>query len=130
MATRTLPGSSLAGGKIGTPLVLAAAPGSGATITPGGTLTVTGQQPYGWVYLGLVASHNSAASGVTAEASWDGGTTWDTVAADSYLATDGYTLFQAPMIAPAMRWRYVNSANVITTWRGQVFWSQVNLVPA
>jgi len=125
--------ATIIGNKLGKALALLDAPGSGLTITPGGTLDfgfVGVQQPYGWVYLALLSSHDSAAAGVTAEASWDDGITWTTVATDSYVAADGFTLFQAPMVAPMMRFRYANSANVITTWRGQVFWSQVNLVPA
>jgi hypothetical protein len=120
--------TSIAGNKIGRPLVLGDAPGSGATITVGGTMALPDQQPYGWLYLGLVSSHDSAALGVSAEASWDGGVTWTTVATDAYVAADGFTLFQAPMVAATMRWRYTNSANVITTWRGQAFWAQTKLV--
>jgi hypothetical protein len=120
----------LPGNKVGLPLALTEAPGSGATITVRTLdLRELGQQPYGWLYLGLVSSHDSAASGVTAEASWDEGANWTTIATDSYAAADGFTLFQAPMVAPLIRWRYVNSANVLTTWRGQAFWSQANLVP-
>lgn len=119
--------TTVIGNKIGQPLALIDAPGSGATITVR-TLDLPDQQPYGWLYLGLVSSHDGAANGVTAEASWDGGANWTVVATDAYVAADGFTLFQAPMVAPMMRWRYVNSANVLTIWRGQAFWSQVDLV--
>lgn len=103
-------------------LVLSGAPGSAATITVGGNIMVpVGAVPY--MYLALTASHDSAASGVYAEGSWDGGTTWrQTTNATQYLTASGFTLFQAPIVAPMMRWRYVNSASTITTWDGCVYY--------
>lgn len=80
------------------------------------------------MYLALVSSHDSAANGVVCEASWDGGTTYRAVTQDQYLAADGFTLFKAPRVAPLMRWRYTNSANVLTTWDGMAFSSEVDLV--
>lgn len=103
-----------------------APPGSAATIsifegpaTPG----------YPFMYLAVTSSHDSAPNGVTAEGSWDSGATWRTTAIDQYVAADGFTLFQAPVVAPLMRWRYANSANVLTIWDGMAFVSSLDLVP-
>jgi hypothetical protein len=103
-------------------LALAGAPGSAATITVGGTVSVpVGAVPF--MYLALTSSHDSAASGVYAEGSWDNGTTWrQTTNASQYLTASGFSLFQAPVVAPLMRWRYVNSASVITTWDGCTYY--------
>lgn len=103
-------------------LALSGAPGSAATITVGGVISVpVGSVPY--MYLALTASHDSAASGVYAEGSWDNGTTWrQTTNAVQYLTATGFTLFQAPIVAPLMRWRYVNSASTITTWDGCTYY--------
>lgn len=92
------------------------APGSGATITVSERTQVPNDPPF--ICLTVESSHDSAAGGVALEGSFDNGVSWSTLFTDSYAAADGVTTFQAPAIAPRMRWRYANSANVLTKWKG------------
>ena len=96
-----------------------AAPGSGATITlwqsPGssGVLSPHGQN-YKRVMVGVYSSHASAASGLQFDVSVDG-TNWRNLVSYSVAATT-LTINYVSTVAPHLRVRYVNSANVLTTW--------------
>ena len=114
-------------------LVLTDAPGNGATITlqtimdPAATSVTSGVQPaswYTWLVLALVASHDSGASGVSVEVSYDAGVTWRVMGTSSYVAANGWWKFKQHItVGGVMRLRYTNSANVLTTFTGCVYLS-------
>jgi len=95
------------------------APGSGATTTLWASNTNGGSAEQGARYKRLIinvySSHASAASGLQIDESEDG-TSWDNLVSYSVSATT-YTKNYVSVGAPFLRVRYVNSANVITTWR-------------
>lgn len=114
------------------------APGNGATITllqaPMGPPS-TGATPQGlgaqifapefnWIVFLIKSSHDSAAGGIIADVSFDDGTNFDTLGTSSYLAANGLYKFKkhAP-VGGIFRLRYQNSANVLTTFRGGLYWS-------
>ena len=94
-----------------------AAPGSGATITIWDSGSgVTGVKFKRLIWNGI-SSHDSGASGLSFEHSFDDGTNWDVLVAYTNTASTVYQRFVA-VSAPRVRVRYTNSANVLTTWRG------------
>ena len=105
-----------------------AAPGSGATITlwdSGSNEGGNGRNSKGvrWrrLIINTFTSHASAASGMTIEESSDDGANWDIVPLGSVtIAATTYTKTSAAISAPRVRVRYINTANVLTAWRGSV----------
>jgi hypothetical protein len=115
---------------------LADAPASGGTFE----FVTTGNNLWEWLQFEIVSSHDGAATGLTFAVSYDGGANWDNVTfitntgtrsqAASYLATAGLQKYRAKMrtsdksngsVGPIlMRIRFVNSANVLTTFRGTI----------
>lgn len=101
-----------------------AAPGSGATITlydsgaDGSTSTNAGAR-FKRLIVNVISSAASAASGLQFDESHDNGTNWDNLVSYSVSATT-YTKSIVSVSAPRVRVRYVNSAAVLTTWRGAV----------
>lgn len=104
-------------------------PGSAATITAS---EVKVDFPYDGevVCLALFSSHDSGASGVVLQASFDDGVTWRTVKTFSLTASAGVNVFQGPTCAPKMRWRYTNSANVLTAWEGMSYFAKPQIAYA
>ncbi len=64
----------------------------------------------------LYSSHASAANGVTADESHDGGSNWDNVSTTSLAATTATKVY-VKVSAPELRVRFANSANNTTTFR-------------
>lgn len=107
-----------------------AAPGNGSTITifDSGT-TVAGQQYSSMDAIGVnwkrvimtsVSSHDSGASGVVFQASFDDGTNWDTIVSYTDTAAGAPNIHYVALSVPRWRVRYTNSANVLTSWRGNL----------
>ena len=104
-----------------------AAPGSGATITLwDSTANSSGSKfmsPYGVRYKRLVvtiySSHVSAASGLQFDESTDGGANWRNIVSYTVAATTP-TINYVSVGNHNIRVRYVNSANVLTTWEMSV----------
>ncbi len=100
-------------------------PGSGATVVLWASNRNNAAAGHGARYkmivVNVITSADSAANGLTFEESNDGGTTWDVIGTgDSITAVGGYTKTYKKVSAPEVRVRYVNSAAVLTTWRGSV----------
>lgn len=95
-----------------------AAPGSGATITlwssAGNVASATMGARYKRIIVGVYSSHASAANGLQFDVSVDN-SNWINYISYSVAATTPTVQFVA-MPAPFQRVRYVNSANVLTTW--------------
>lgn len=108
-------GTPLSNGTVGPPA-------SGATITLWSSTGNEAQATQGARYKKLVASlyvsHLSAASGLTFEESVDN-SNWRVVLAFS-IAAATYTKSYCTVSAPYVRVRYVNAANVLTTWEMSV----------
>lgn len=101
-----------------------AAPGNGATITildsSLQTQWITGLTP-DRVQLNIFSSHDSGASGVTFESSFDRGANWRSQSAQTYTNASGATTYDYLMKGGHVRIKYVNSANVLTAWEMEVF---------
>lgn len=98
-----------------------AAPASGATITvwdSGSSASLTPSCMR--IDLSLVSSHDSGTLGVVFQVSFDGGVNWDTINSFTYSAAGGQWTYSCPRIGDRMRVRYTNSANTLTTWRGEL----------
>ncbi len=96
-----------------------AAPGSGATITLWQSTNITTMTArIKRVIASLYVSHASAASGLQFDESVDG-TNWRNVVSYSISATT-YSKNYVSVAAPFVRVRYVNSANVLSTWEMSV----------
>jgi hypothetical protein len=103
-----------------------AAPGSAATITLWSSVTAglpatTGAR-FKRIIVNVIASSASAASGLQFDESVDG-SNWDNLISYS-VSANTYTKSYVSMAAPFLRVRYVNSANVLTTWRMAVLGDQ------
>ena len=102
------------------------APGSGATITlwssAGNLVQATGGARYKRIIVNVYASHVSAASGLQFDESVDN-TNWRNVVSYTIAATT-YTKSFVAVAAPFVRVRYVNSANVLSTWEMTVLGDQ------
>jgi hypothetical protein len=96
-----------------------APPGSGATITifdstAGGNTT---PMPFTRLVLHIDSSADSGASGVIIEGSTNNGITWTTMqAAQTYLTASGPTDYDVLVTMPQVRFKYTNSAAVLTRW--------------
>lgn len=105
-----------------------AAPGSGATITlwssTGNEVQATQGARYKKLVASLYVSHLSAANGLQFDESVDN-TNWRNVASFSIAATT-YTKSYVTVSAPYVRVRYVNAANVLTTWEMSVCGDQAD----
>ncbi len=93
-------------------------PGSSATVTlwasNANVTQTTGAAHYKRLIINNYSSAASAASGLQIDESYDG-TTWYNLVSYSISATT-YTKSYVSVGAPYVRVRYVNSANVLTTW--------------
>jgi len=100
-----------------------AAPGSGATITL--WLSTDNLRPLQTarkkrLIINIYTSHVSATNGLQIDESNDGGpTNWRNLVSYTIAATT-YTKNVVSVSAPYVRVRYVNSANVLTTWEYSV----------
>ena len=97
------------------------APGSAATITiwDSGS-TVNAGTRYKLLVMTNTPSHDSGASGVSFQVSSDNGLNWDTYITYTDTAAGSPNVHWVALAAPRMRVRYTNSANVLTTWRGNL----------
>lgn len=116
--------------KLGSASGQIAQPGNGATITlwdSGGTISgavsqvanKNGGARFKRLLINIFSSHVSAANGLQIDETNDDGTTWDNLVSYTIAATT-YTKNVVSVSAPRVRVRYVNSANVLTQWRGAV----------
>jgi hypothetical protein len=97
-----------------------AAPGSAATITLWSSVTAglsatTGAR-FKRIIVSVIASSASAASGLQFDISVDG-SNWDNLVSYSISANTMTVNYVSIPGSPFIRVRYVNSANVLTTWR-------------
>lgn len=103
-----------------------AAPGSGATITlwssSGNEVQSTQGAHYKRLIINIYTSHVSAASGLQIDESVDN-SNWRNVVSYTIAATT-YTKNFVAVAAPFVRVRYVNSANVLSTWEMTVIGDQ------
>lgn len=98
-------------------------PGSGATITIFDSTANTngvGRQivgvPFSRLQFNIYSSHDSAASGVVFQASFDGGVTFRTQSTQTYLNANAQTTYDYLMKADHAKITYQNSASVLTAW--------------
>lgn len=94
------------------------APGSGSTVTLWDSGNYTGGK-YKLLIVSIYSSHASAANGLQFDESWDEGANWDNIVSYTVAATT-FTKNMIVVSAPRVRARYVNSANVLTAWRGGI----------
>ncbi len=103
-----------------------AAPGSGATITlwssAGNILVATQGARWKRLIINVNSSAASAASGLQIDESPDG-TNWDNLVSYS-VSANTFSKYYVSVGAPFVRVRYVNSANVLTTWRMSILGDQ------
>ena len=116
--------------KLGSATGQVAQPGSGATITlwdSGATISGAASQVanknggtrFKRLIINIESSHVSAANGLQIDETNDDGTNWDNLVSYTVAATT-YTKSVVSVSAPRVRVRYVNSANVLTQWRGSI----------
>lgn len=111
--------ASTAGG-----IAAVAAPGSGATVTlwlsTDNSRLAMQTARVKRLIINVYSSHASAANGLQIDESNDGGpTNWRNVVSYTVAATT-YTKNYVAVSAPYVRVRYVNSANLLTTWEYSV----------
>lgn len=102
-----------------------AAPGSGATITildspTDATWAPTGI-PFDRLQLNIYSSHDSGASGLVYNSSFDRGSNYRTQASYTYLNANGATTYDYLMKGGHVKIAYTNSANVLTAWEMELF---------
>lgn len=98
-----------------------AAPGNGSTITiwdsNAGGKSPNGGARFKRLILDNFSSHASAANGVSFEESSDDGANWEVLIQYTQTAA-GYDKRYVSVSAPRVRLQYINSAAVLTAWRG------------
>lgn len=105
---------------------LPAAPGSGATITLFDSASlVAGFGPQTRkAIVNIRTSHISGAGGLEFQASWDSGVTWNDIVnytVPALTAGVPFSAYEVPLNGyPRWRIQYTNSANVLTTWQGNL----------
>jgi hypothetical protein len=72
------------------------------------------------VIMSSTSSHDSGASGVSFQASFDNGANWDVVVTYTDTAAGAPNIHYVSVAFPRWRIRYTNSANTLTAWRGCV----------
>lgn len=110
---------------LGTPF-LPSAPGSGATITifDSASLTPGMGAQVRKVIASIRTSHISGAGGLEFQVTWDNGVTWNDIinyTVPALTAGVPFSAYEVPLNGH-QRWRilYTNSANVLTTWQGNL----------
>lgn len=101
-------------------------PGSGATVTlwtsDSNNQTRNDTPHWKMIIVNIYSSHASAANGLQFDESNDG-STWRNLVSFSIAATT-YTKNMVQVSAQYVRVRYVNSANVLTTWEMSIIGDQ------
>jgi hypothetical protein len=102
-----------------------AAPGSGATITlldtPLNSTWKVGV-PFNRIQLNVYSSHDSGASGVVFNSTFDRGANYRAQSATTYTqATDGARSWDYLMKGGGVQVKWTNSANVLTAWEMEIW---------